>query len=254
MSLARTALRLGAIEALRSHPAIEACCPGRIYDSRVGDFDHREPVPVIIVTTEELHGEPWNEQNGGEPFDDSCDLVLEIAMTQLVEDEASTFLLTPGTDSEMEAMLDLLEESASCILTLGRPMAISPRSTPAGKRLQEVVIRRVSRRTSSRFSSDQTGEKLAIHLLTFRVELKGEQIDSYAIPPGPFGVLPDPLRTIANAMAEGSSGYQTCQLIAERLGLNLTPAPSPPSQPVVVPDPEPGTLPTEVSIPLSQVP
>ena len=77
-------------------------CPGRIYDSRIGDFDHREPVPVLIVTTEELAGEPWNEQNGGGPFDDACDLVLEIAMTQFVEDDGSAFLFRPETDSEME--------------------------------------------------------------------------------------------------------------------------------------------------------
>lgn len=254
MSLARTALRLGVIEALRSHLTIEAMCPGRIYDSRIGDFDHREPVPVIIVTTEELAGEPWNEQNGGEPFNDACDLVLEIAMTQLVEDASSAFLLSPETDSEMEASLDLIEECASSILTLGRPTPRSPRSTPAGKLLLQAVTRRVIRRTSSRFSSDQTGEKLAIHLLTFRVELKGEQIDSYAIPPGPFGLLPDPLRTIANAMAEGSSGYLACQLIAERLALTVTPVTTPPSQPVVLPDQMPGTLPTEVSVDLQQVP
>ena len=69
MSLARTALRLAAIAALETHPVIAARCPGRIFDSRVGDFNHREPVPVIIVTTEELHGEPFNPQNGGEPTD-----------------------------------------------------------------------------------------------------------------------------------------------------------------------------------------
>jgi len=254
MSLARTALRLGVIEALRSHPVVEAMCPGRVYDSRIADFDHGEPVPVIVVTTEELAGEPWNEQNGGEPFNDSCDLVLEIAMTQLVQNSDAAFLYSPETDSEMEASLDLLEECASSIVTLGRPTPRSPRPTAAGKLLMSAVTRRVSKRTSSRFASDQTGEKLAIHLLTFRVELKGEQIDSYEIAPGPFGILPDPLRTIAGAMVEGSSGYLTCQLIAERLALTVAPVAIPPSQPVVTPDQAPGTLPTSFSVDLSQVP
>ena len=258
MSLARTALRLAAIAALETHPVIAACCPGRIFDSRVGDFNHREPVPVIIVTTEELHGEPFNPQNGGEPFNDHCDLVLEIAMTQFVEGEGGdAFLYRPETDRELEAALDLLEECASLMITLGRPAARF-RPTAAGALLQKAVVRRVTKRTSARFASDQTGEKLAIHLLTFRVELKGEAVDMRAPPTGEFALLPDPLRSVAASLAADSSGYATCQLIAEQLALLTAPVATLSQTSVAPPiDPTqqvPGTLPVAISFPISEDP
>lgn len=252
MSLARTALRLQAIEALKSHPVIAARCPGRVYDSRIGDFQHREPVPVIIVTTEELHGDPWNAQNGGGPWNDACDLVLEIAQTAFVETDQGPFLFRPETDRELEAALDLLEECADWILTSGKVHPRAKVRTPAGKLLMQAVTRRVVKRTSSRFASDQTGEKLAIHLLTFRVELKGEEVDLRNPPTGAFTSLPDPLRTVAQAMPADSSGLLTCQMIAAELAAALDPAPAPAPATPTPPDPVPGTLPVEVVADLSQ--
>lgn len=254
MSLARTALRLAVIEALFSHPVIASRCEYRVYDSRIGDFDDKEPVPVIIVTTEELAGEAWNSQNGGAPFNDACDLVLEIGMAQFVEDDGKDFLVQPGTDGELEASLDLIEQCAEWILTLGKSHPLARQQTPAGKLLLKAVTRRVSKRTSSRFQPGDGGERLAIHLLTFRVELKGEQIESYAIPPEPFGVLPDPLRTVAEAMVAGSSGYLTCQKLAEQLANAIIAPTTPALSPVVIPDQDPGTLPVSTSVDLPQVP
>lgn len=254
MSLARTALRLQVIEALNSHPVIDGQCEGRIYDSRIGNFDDKEPVPVITVATEDLSGEAWNPQNGGSPFNDSCNLVLDIGMAQFVEEQDDQFIFRPETDAELEAVLDLIEQCAEWILTLGRTHPLARQKTPAGRLLLEAVTRRVSKRDSQRFAPDDGGERLAIHMLTFRVELKSEQIESYAVPTGTFGALPDPLRTVAEGMVEGSSGYRTCLKLAQDLAQAITPAPTPPSQPVVVPDQAPGTLPTEFSIDLSQVP
>ena len=254
MSLARTALRLAVIEALNSHPIIDAQCQGRIYDSRIGNFDDKAPVPVITVATEDLSGEGWNPQNGGAPFNDSCNLVLDIGMAQFVEDEEDQFIFRPETDGELEASLDLIEQCAEWILTTGMTHPRARQKTPAGRLLLSAVTRRVSKRDSQRFSPNDGGERLAIHMLTFRVELKGEDVESYVIPAGPFGALPDPLRTVAEAMVEGSTGYRTCLAIAQDLARAIVPATTPPSQPVVVPDQAPGTLPTEVSVPLSQVP
>lgn len=257
MSLARTALRLAVVEALLSHPVIADQCPGRVYDSRVGDFDNREPVPVIVVTTEELSGEPVNAQNGGGPWYDACDLVLEIAMTQVIDVQGEPYLGRPETDGELEAALDLIEECADWMVTLGRP---TPRSRPtaAGQILTKAVTRRVSKRTSSRFSSDDTGEKLAIHLLSFRVELKGEEIDFRAPPTGPFAILPDPLRTVARSLPEGSSGQITCQMIADQLALTADTIPRLKQATIAVPaDPAaqvPGTLPINLTVGLPQEP
>ena len=96
------------------------------------------------------------------------------------------------------------------------------------------------------------GEKLAIHLLTFRVHLKGEDVDLRKPPTGPFASLPDPLRTVANAMPADSSGLLTCQMIAAELAAALDPPPAPAPDPQTAPDPVPGTLPVEVVADLSQ--
>ncbi|MGU3539984.1 hypothetical protein [Methylobacterium sp. A54F] len=217
MSLARTALRLAAIEALNSDPVLDALCEGRVYDSRIADFDHREVVPVIILTTEEGHGEAWSKNNGGAPFNAACDLVLEIAMNVVALDEAGDPILrdgapmiaSPGTDRELEAVLDLIEERAIDVLTVGE--------TDAARLLREAVTRRVLTVKAARFATDQTGEKLAIRLLTLRVELKGEdQRDIRDLPSGPYGLLPEPLRSVANALPEGS-GRTTCDLLARYL-------------------------------------
>lgn len=217
MSLARTALRIAAVAALNSHPAIDARCAGRVYDSRIGDFDHDELVPVIVVTTEELHGDAVSQQNGGTPFFDECDLVLEIAMTQLVSQDGQELIVRSGTDSGMEADLDFIEWCAEQILTTGKTDPRAARPTPAGRVLTQAVMRRVKRRTSSRFASDDTGQKLAIHLLTFRVELKGETPDVLNLPTGPFASLPDPLRTVAESLPVGSPAYLICQTMAAGL-------------------------------------
>jgi hypothetical protein len=215
VSLARTALRLAAVEALNSDPVIAALCDGRVYDSRVTDFDHTERVPVIIVTTDDDQGEAYSANNGGEPFDLTVDLVLEIAMMATAIDDAgdAVGLGSPATDRELEAVLDLLEERAVTILTVPET---------AAARLVRAVTRRVTRKKSSRFATDETGEKLAIRLTTLSVALKGD--DYVTVPTGPFAALPDPLRTVCAAMPAGSSALATCQLLAAAMPVPDTPA------------------------------
>ncbi len=85
MSLTRTALRLQAIEALLADPVLGPMVGGRVYDSRIAAFDHRDPVPTILVTHEETKGDAWDRQNGAGVFRVACDLTLEIAMNALGE-------------------------------------------------------------------------------------------------------------------------------------------------------------------------
>lgn len=223
MSLTLTALRLQAIAALNSHPTIAELCDGRVYDSRIGDFDHREPVPVIVVTTEELDGEGFS-QNGGAPFDDRCNLVLEIAMNTLVDldGEAGPAIATPATDGELEATLNLLAWCAEQILTLGRPHPLA-QPTPDGALLMRAVTKSVAKRSVSRFSSDETAERLAIHLVTFLVELKTEELDAMNPPGGPFAALPEPLRLVCEAAPAGSGAGVTCRMLAAALAMPSLP-------------------------------
>lgn len=219
MSLARTALRLAAVEALKADPVIFALCSGpdakgdiktRIYDSRMAEFDRTEPVPVIIVTTDDDQGEGFSANNGGAPFDLTVDLALEIAVKAWAVDEAGALLGigSPATDREVEAQLDLIEERAVEALTAGE----TPQATLVRK-----VTRKVARKKSARFVEDGTGEKLAIRLVTLSASLKGEDRHVRDLPTGPFHRLPDPLRTVCEAMPAGSSARQTCQMIFDAL-------------------------------------
>ncbi|WP_375455719.1 hypothetical protein [uncultured Methylobacterium sp.] len=241
MSLGLTALRLQAVAALNSHPVIARLCDGRVYDSQIGDFDHRQPVPVIVVTTEELHGDGLSANNGGTPFEDACDLVLEVMMCATEGADGETAVVNPVTDRELEAVLNLIAWCAETMLTLGRPHPAN-RSTPEGRLLLAAVTRRVTKRTVSRFSTDQAGVKLALHLITFRVEVKGDDRgDARSPPSGPYAALPNPLRSVCEAAPEGSSAEGICRLLVAALppvpvprdaptvtfALNLTPVPAP---------------------------
>ena len=216
MSLIRTALRFQAIEALNADPVLAPMVEGRVYDSRISAFDHREPVPTILLTTEETKGEAWDKQNGGEPFGLTCDLVLEIAMNavgQVTAADGAEFeaIGYAATDRELEALLDLIEERAIHAICSG--------DTDAARLLRAEVVKRVSKVASSRFATDQTGEKFAVHLVTLTVALfTYEPDDPQDVPTGEFSALPQPLRAIAEASDPDGSVRETCQLIASRLG------------------------------------
>jgi hypothetical protein len=222
MSLMRTALRLQAIEALNSDPVIDAMVQGRVYDSRISAFDHREPVPTILLTTEETKGEAIAVQNGGGPFWLSCDLVLEIAMnavSALTDSDGGSFeaIAYAATDRELEAQLDLIEHRAVIALTSGE--------TPAARLLREAVVRRVTHIASSRFATDQTGEKFAVHLVTLRVDLlTPEPEDPFDVPTGDYAILPVAIRTVCEASDPNGSVRATCDLLVANLSPLGTPA------------------------------
>jgi hypothetical protein len=222
MSLARTALRLAAIQALNTDPLIGVLCGGRIYDSRITALDGKEPKPVITVYTEDDQGEGFSANNGGEPFDRTCDLVIEIALTALgpsldengdpVLDDAGRpappTLYHPVTDAELESALDLLDDRVVEALTVGE--------TPAS-RLIRTVVRRFPRVRSSRYPTDESGERLAIRLVTLSAEMKVAEVDASNPPDGPYATLPDPLRTVCQGLPSGAHGELICQLLAATL-------------------------------------
>lgn len=223
MTLARTALRLQGILTLLADPVIDRLCEGRIYDSRIGDFDPKEPVPTIILTTEEDDAPAFSKNNGGVPFDHSVNLVLEIGMwvsgETLGPDGAVVQAVgNPATDSQLEAFLDLIEERAVMALTAGE--------TPEARLLRDAVTRRVTKLKSSRFATDD-GVRLAIRLITLETSLKVYEEDPLEAPAGPYAGLPEPLRSIARAMPEGWSGRKTCDL----LDGHLMDTPPPPETP-----------------------
>lgn len=219
MTLARTALRLQAVLALLADPVLDELCRGRIYDSRIGDFDEREPVPTIVLSTDEDDAKAWSKNDGGPPFNHVCDLVLEIAMMvrRSFNDPALgdvEGIGPPETDSQLEAYLDVLEERAVTVLGVG--------DTAEARLLQEAVTRRITRARSVRLATDQ-GVRYATRFLTLTVELKGDDGDPEALddeaPDDAYAVLPEPLRSVARAMPTGFSGRGTCDRIARMLAL-----------------------------------
>ena len=173
-ALARTALRLAAVRAFGADPVIAGLCGGaddppklRIFDSRIEDFDASEPVPLIIVLTEEMEGDAWSANNGGPPFDDHCDLVLEIAARAVEQEpDADAYLWTPETNAELEAVLDALEERAVHALTVA--------DTPQSRLVRQAVTKRISKQKSMRYVSADSAAKAAMRQLTLTAQLKGD--------------------------------------------------------------------------------
>lgn len=210
MTLARTAVRLQAIELLNADPVVGAACNGRIFDSRLAELSHEEPVPVIVVTTEETKAEGSRLSDSASPTEIACDLVLEIAMDAVAQDadgNVGTFI--PATDRELEAALDVIEEAAIAAVIYGQ--------TAPARLMRQAVILGVPEYKSSRFATDDTGEKLAIRLVTLRVRLRSDDPDILNPPTGPFAGLPNPLRTVAEHLPAGSSALATCARIAGML-------------------------------------
>lgn len=208
MSLARTALRLAAIEALLADPVIDAEVAGRIYDSEIEAADHREPMPVIRVTTDTTKGKAYSANNGGAPFRTTCSLTVEI-MQNVVDGEGEEATLgVVVTNRKLEAQLDLIEERVIAALTYA--------DTPASRLLRDAVTKQMPEYVSDRFPGDQPGVKLAIRYAVFDVLLKDPELPDAAVPvTGPFAALPEPLRTVARALPPGSA-RDTCAMLAEK--------------------------------------
>lgn len=251
MALARTALRVAAIAALNADPVISEMCASRVFDSRIDQLDSKEVVPVIVIYTDGEGGRAWSVNNGGPPFHTTCELILEISMRAQVADTdesgATTIdIATPYTDAELEASLDLVEERAVEVVAAG--------DTPEARLIRTAVTRRVTEIKSQRYASAETGAKLAVRLVTLIVELKGYEEDLLDPPTGEFATLPDPLRTVCQAMTVGSSGYLTCVALAAKVpatiasgitGVDITYAPVTLDEDgVPLPPDSPGSAPT----------
>lgn len=218
MTLARTALRLCVAAALKgTADARPTIAEGRVYDSRISDFapdafvDDAKPTAILLTDGDE--GEALSKQNGGPPFHRLIDVVVEIGMTQSVQEDDGFIVGYPDTDARLEASLDLLE------FQIVRQLAYAPDP-------MSVIFRRFTRirkHECHRQVLDDTGVTIAARLLTLTCEVNDDQVQVYntvgtspSIPTG-FDLLPDPLKTVAKALPVGSAGYDTCMAISNAL-------------------------------------
>ena len=218
MSLARTALRLCVAACLKgsveTRPTI---AEGRVYDSRIAEVAPEsfvaDALATVILLSDGDEGEALSAQNGGPPFRRLIDMVFETGMTQAIKDGDDYVVGYPDTDARLEASLDLLQ------FQLLRRLAYDP--DPLCVLFRRFV--RIRRQESHRQVLDESGVKIACRILTLTCEVNDDQVDVYNIassPPGvanPFDVLPEPLRSVALTLPEGSPGHEICTVLAAAL-------------------------------------
>lgn len=211
MSLARTALRLAAIEALRPtgslpRPAAPAGGPWptiarhRVYDAKIDAIDDLAVgarAPVISVYADE---DESTTRQKGPPFERYVELSFELSIAQLMEnpdkpDEYEPAI--PVTDAESEASLDLLETSVRFALIYG----------PTGTLFRKASGNRVMSIISRPTRSGEEAIRLAMRTVTMRV-----QIDDDCFNLAPDGTeagldrLPQPIRGIVEALPDSAYG------------------------------------------------
>ncbi|MDQ2080480.1 hypothetical protein RA307_09835 [Xanthobacteraceae bacterium Astr-EGSB] len=222
MSLARAALRIATLEALRptaaivsdTHPAggpWPTLAGARVYDSRIDPVDDlaaSERRPVIVIYTDEDNSDPA-QKAGGPPYKRIVDLVVElsvIALGLVGEGEEEAYVVgTAYTDAELEIELDLLEAQARFALHYGPTGAIWRKLT--GRKV--IDIHSLPHRTS------EEGDRLALRTVRIKLVIPDDCYD-----PAPSGSeagndrLPEPLRGVIIALAATSYGAKLAQGIA----------------------------------------
>lgn len=220
MTLARTALRLAVVQAIKgvtgSRPTI---ADGRVYDSRISPEDpedfSEDARALVVVLTDGDEGDALSEQNGGPPFHRQIELVFDIGMVcrEKADNDADGYLIGyPDTDARLEASLDMLQTQIVRYLTASRdPLALF---------FQNFV--RAWKQESHRQVEDAASVKLARRLWTLTCEVNDDIYETPvpgAAPPTGLNILPEPLRTVAALMPAGSAGADTSAAIAAALGV-----------------------------------
>lgn len=220
MTIARTALRLAAVQSIAGTTALRpTIAEGRVYDSRVSpeqpDVFTEDAKATVIVLTDGDEGDALSDQNGGPPFHRRIDLVFDIGMVcrEKSDDDADGYVIGyPDTDARTEASLDILQTQIIRWLTAS--------DDALAMWFQRFV--RVWKQESHRQVDDNSSVKLARRLLTLTCELNDDEYEIQlpgGTPPTGLAALPEPLKSVASLMPGGSAGADACAAIAAALGL-----------------------------------
>lgn len=223
MSFSRLALRLAAIEALcptgGPYPTIAG---RRVYDSRLdliaGDDDLSaiESNPLIGVYTEDQHELPYGSAKYPSA-ENVVTLVLEIMLAVRGEIEIDGpggttqtvgTLDAPVTDRMHEALLDTLEAQAIYLLD---PKNMAPTAAIYSKVAWEIhSVHSDPQRAADRAT------RIAARTVKLHIKVKKEVWPPFPISPTPTGLdrLPEPLRSVAYALPNGSSAAALCATLA----------------------------------------
>lgn len=216
MSLVRAALRILVVEALKG----ATLAGGRVFDSLLGDlspdqFHTGDEAPTLVVLTDKDEGEANSAQNGGPPFGREMELSIEMGMTQRVRSASEgDVLIYPNTNARLEAALDTFEFQVMRHLQYSsNPLCVLFRR-----------FYRITKYDCHRQVFDETGTLVACRLLTLVCYASDDKIKIYnttdTLPTG-INKLPEPLKTIAEAIPPGTSGAASIDLIIAAMD-NLT--------------------------------
>lgn len=211
MSLSRLALRLATVEALRPAALVgvtAATWPTiagpRVYDSRLdpmNDLAPGERRPSISVYCELDNADPSGGGAGGPPYTRLIDVVFETSVTGLGADPANPSAApTPdflSNDPQAEAALDLLDYQIRFALHYA----------PSGVIWRQLTGRRVLDIESLPHRSSEEGIRLCVRSLRMRVRVADDCPDAEpATTPADLARVPDPLKSVFNALGAGSYG------------------------------------------------
>lgn len=220
MSLARTALRLAAIEALR--PSTSSPRPGfpdggpwptiarhRVYDAKIDAIDDLvlgAPAAVVAVYADDDESRSYQK---GPPFERYVELCFELSVAQLMENPdapASYEPAVPVTDAESEASLDLLETSIRFALMYG----------PTGALFRKASGNRIMSVTSKPTRSGEEAIRLAMRNIVMRVQIED---DCFDLAPNNAATgldrLPQPFRSVVAALPDSAYGRAVAAGLAE---------------------------------------
>lgn len=213
MTLARTALRLLTVEAVKAATIAQA----RVYDSRVADMApesfSEDARPCVIVYTDKDGGDAVSNQDGGPPFHREIELSFELGMVARIGDGDAAEVGYPETDAQLEAGLDFLE------FQVVRRLAQDPGDLPAAWR----QLARAWKYEGHRQVLDESGVKVACRVLTLTCETPDDDepvfnADDPDVPlPTGLDVLPEPLRSVSALLPAGTAGRLICDQLAAAL-------------------------------------
>ena len=194
-AVSRACLRLAATAALRDI----TIAGGNVFDSRIEAVNLSDDQPIagaIAVYTEQDEGEALSKQNGGPPFVSMVDLILEITMQSIgpVKADGSYTVITPVTDDELEATLDVIETQAEDALF---------RSYAVNSVLFRMSAKRPDKKISLRFTDPKEGQKLAVRYVTYTIEIDDREVPVLDGTRTGFDTLPYPFSAIAPQWADG---------------------------------------------------
>lgn len=240
MSLERTALRLGVVMALSN--AFQAPFPtiaaNRVYDSRIDPIQGANAgdiAPLAIVYTDDDDRDALSGNNGGPPWRQHVNLVIELSMGMVgaLEDEEghplkdehgnalSTFLPV-ATEPELELMLDLFETQVERIFRQpGNAWAQRLFADPPSG-----LVVRIESWSSKRYVEREAQYRFAARQIMIKAMLPQPEQPAIVAPPqegdpAPPVSIPAPLGPLLDAVISGNGPYAaSCSAMRDLLLTN----------------------------------